>query len=110
MNCALVWRVFEPKPVLALVAQFKLSPLVLAGFSALAPEPQQIGAYLPIHTRPWKPINRLISYTIQGRPWNKRGSNHLKGEEKKKKNCKEIIFSFRGLAGVKAFPGPSEVT
>lgn len=48
--------------------QFKLSPSVLAGFSALSPEPQQIGAYLPIHTRPWKLINRLISNTIHGRP------------------------------------------
>lgn len=62
---------FSRNLVLAFVVQFKLSPLVLAGFSALGPEPQQIGAYLPIHTRPWKLINRLISHTIHRRPLTK---------------------------------------
>lgn len=62
---------FQQKPGAGLVVQCKLSPLVLAGFSALGPEPQQIGAYLPIHTRPGKLINRVISNTIHGRPLTK---------------------------------------
>lgn len=68
VNVALSGSSVSRNLVLALVFQFKLSPSVLAGFSALGPEPQQIGAYLPIHTRPGKLINRLISNTIHGRP------------------------------------------
>lgn len=71
VNVALSGGSFSRNLVLALVVQCKLSPLVLAGFSALGPEPQQIGAYLPIHTRPGKLINRLISNTIHGRPLTK---------------------------------------
>lgn len=51
VNVALSGGAFSGDLALALGVQFKLSPLVLAGFSALGPEPQQIGAYLPIHTR-----------------------------------------------------------
>ena len=69
--------------VQALVVQFKLSSLVLAGFSALGPEPQQIGAYVPIHTRPWKLINKLISYTIHRRPLTKGVPATWRGKRKK---------------------------
>lgn len=43
----------------------------LLAFLPSPPEPQQIGAYLPIHTRPWKLINRLISNSIHGGPLTK---------------------------------------
>ena len=83
VNVPLSGGSFSWNLVQAFVVQFKLSPLVLAGFSALGPEPQQIGAYLPIHTRPWKLINKLISYTIHGRPLTKGVPATWRGKRKK---------------------------
>jgi hypothetical protein len=71
VNVALSGGSFSQNLVLAFVVQFKLSPLVLAGFSALAPEPQQIGAYLSIHTRLGRLINGHINTAIHGRPLTK---------------------------------------
>lgn len=104
VNVALSGGAFSGDLALALGVQFKLSPLVLAGFSALGPEPQQIGAYLPIHTRPCKLINTLISNTIHGRPLTK-GFQPL--EEGRERNCEEIIFSFRSLIWCESFSRPS---
>lgn len=83
VNVPLSGGSFSWNLVQAFVVQFRLSPLVLAGFSALGPEPQQIGAYLPIHTRPWKLINKLISYTIHGRPLTKGVPATWRGKRKK---------------------------
>ena len=93
--------------VLAFVVQFKLSPLVLSGFSALGPEPQQIGAYLPIHTRLWKLINRLISYTIHGRPLTKGVPATWRGKRKK---LQRDYFLIQKPRWCESFPRPSEVT
>lgn len=88
-----------------LCVQFKLSPSVLAGFPALGPEPQQIGAYLPIHARPWRLINRLISSTIHRRPLT-RGFQHLKRGEKK---LERDYFLIQEPGCCESFPGPSQL-
>lgn len=66
VNVALSGGSFSRNLVLALAVQCKLSPLVLAGFSALGPEPQQIGAYLPIHPRPGSSLIGLLATPFTG--------------------------------------------
>lgn len=98
---------FQQKPGAGIVVQCKLSPLVLAGFSALGPEPQQIGAYLPIHTRPGKLINRVISNTIHGRPLTKGVPATWRGKRKK---LSRDYFLIQKPHWCERFPRPSEIT
>lgn len=83
VNVALSGGSFSRNLVLALAVQCKLSPLVLAGFSALGPEPQQIGAYLPIHPRPGSSLIGLLATPFTGGHWQKGFQPLEEGREKK---------------------------